>query len=735
MPHRNHSIRHALERDFERRYAGRYPSLGMDFARRRRILEADKQQRRRSRRLVTLMAGICLGLFIMAMDGLTQSFAQQLDVVRMDDVSRGELLFRSTSQGEYVPATQLDMDVDIQVSGMIARVRLKQEFENTGSEWAEGVYVFPLPENAAVDELLMHVGERVIVGEIKERAKARATYEKAKAEGKRTSLVEQQRPNMFTTSLANIGPGEKITVEIAYLQTLAYDTGQFRLRFPMAITPRYIPGTPVADTEQQVSGEGWAKNTGQVPDASQITPPVFHPASGRQNSISLQVGVDAGFPLAEISSTYHDVVTDRTGEGRYNIELANLTTVADRDFELQWTPAVGEAPGAALFTQEHNGEQHAFVMLMPPHQYTQASDQAREMILVIDTSGSMAGVSIKQARSALKLALTTLQSQDRFNIIQFNSVTSSLFTTSVAATPENLAYAQRYVNGLHSTGGTEMASALTAALKGEAPDGLLRQVVFITDGSVGNETALFKLIADQLSDARLFTVGIGSAPNSYFMRKAAEHGRGTFTYIGDVNEVQQKMGELFSKLESPVLTDLKIKWPQGTDAWPNTVPDLYTGEPVVLSARLPKAGGEVYLQGASAGVDWTQHLDLNGGRQHEGIAKTWARAKIEALMDQSLSNEADKEELREQIVDLGLAYHLVSKHTSLVAVDKTPARPVDASLKKEALPQTLPHGQEHDAVLAGYPSTATAAQLKLLLGMFGLLLAIFSHYGFRRAKA
>jgi Ca-activated chloride channel family protein len=362
-------------------------------------------------------------------------------------------------------------------------------------------------------------------------------------------------------------------------------------------------------------------------------------------------------------------------------------------------------------------------MLMPTLPDAGAPRVAREVTFVIDTSGSMAGSPIVQAKAALALALERLRPGDRFNVVEFNSHARALFAAPLPADPATLGRARSFVNGLAANGGTEMHKALALALKpGEAAPGLVRQVVFLTDGAVGNEDELFALIRERLGERRLFTVGIGSAPNAHFMRKAAQFGRGTHTMIGDLNEVEARMAGLFRKLESPVLTDVAIDWPAGSEAWPRQLPDLYAGEPIVASASLPSLDGEVVVRGNFAGQPWRAALPLSASGGHEGVHALWARAKIEALADAQVAG-ADAGEIRAAIVQVALAHHLVSKHTSLVAVDVTSTMPPGTPLARTAIPGNLPHGTEYEAFFGDLPQTATPAALHLAVALAALLAA------------
>jgi len=515
-----------------------------------------------------------------------------------------------------------------------------------------------------------------------------------------------------------------VHIEIEFQHSLAFENGEFRLRLPLAITPRYIPGN-VTDTPAhgQQDGTGSALPTDQVPDADRITPLVS--AEQQVNPVALHIELDAGFPLSRISSSYHPVTTRSHGEGRYSISLAHERVPSERDFELVWTPEAGYMPRTALF-HEQVGDEHFYLgMVLPPQaEQLQQHTLSREVIYVIDTSGSMGGVSIRQARTALLLALKRLRAGDYFNVIQFNSYTSKLFETSQPVSVINKALAGRYVMNLQATGGTEMLGAMQAALNitGEQPR--LRQVVFLTDGAIGNETELFEYIHRHLGQSRLFTVGIGSAPNSHFMRKAAQFGRGTYTYIGKVNEVAEKMQALFAKLDSPLMRDVGVSHSLDEfEMWPRRLPDLYAGEPLLFTVRTRAQSGEVTLQGQRNAEFWHSNLFLQQANTGAGIAQVWARSKIEALLD-SVHDGADVEAVRQQVLALALRHHMVSKYTSLVAVDVTPVRPAAEPLHTRAVPVNLPHGQDANKIFGLQAQTGTAQNLYWLTGILLLLSAL-----------
>ncbi len=642
------------------------------------------------------------------------------ETVTINDAESGSLLIETNQVGQYYLAPTVDTDVKMDINGVIARVNVTQHFTNPSTEWVNGIYVFPLPENAAVDHMNMIIGKRIIEGKIKERKQAKQIYEQAKQQGKKASLIEQQRPNIFTNSVANIGPNEKVSISIQYQQTLSYDHRQFSIRFPMVVGIRYIPGTQKVEG---FNGLGWAMNTNQVPDARSITPPVTDSDQGHNNPVSININLEAGFPIVNLESRYHPINKQINEANQYQIQLANQTTPANLDFELTWRPQTTHEPQAALFTQDKDNDRYALLMLMPPEvDWSKQQTLAKEMIYVIDTSGSMSGESMQQAKQALLLGLSQLKSEDWFNIIQFNSYTEAFSEQALPARENNIERAKSYVHSLHADGGTEIAAALNTALSNVSKSERIRQVIFLTDGSVGNEKQLFKIIKRKLDNSRLFTVGIGSAPNSYFMSEAASLGRGTFTYIGKIEEVQEKMSQLFQKLNHPVLSDVEMIWKEESDIdyWPNPIHDLYIGEPLIVSLKLPKDQKQLIIKGNTSQTDWSTKLPITNGGKATGLNVLWARNKIQSL-SQKISHGADPEKIKQVITELGLEHHIVTKHTSLVAVDVTPTKPSDIASKNKAVPVKKPHGWNMKTP-GNIPQGATSSQMNLVLGILLLII-------------
>ncbi len=637
----------------------------------------------------------------------------------------GEFHFIDNAGQRQGSATLLNTDYKVTVSGLIADTRLRQSFRNTSQQWREGVFVFPLPENASVYGMTMTAGERVIVGEIHEKQEAKRQYSKAKKEGRKVARVDQQRPNLFTTRMANIPPGETITVELNYQQAVRYQSGEFELRLPTTLTPRYMPGQALDNRPAQWTG-GWATPTTDVPDADQISPFTVLPEDVGPDShrATIALDINAGLPVSRVSSPSHRISSTWAGNA-VEVTPESGDVLMDRDLVVRWSPARGMEPSAAVFHEQWQGEDYLLALVVPGLSRDQRLP--RELVFVIDTSGSMAGESIRQARNALLRGLDTLGPEDQFNVIQFNSQTHALFMEPVPASANNIARARRYVQGLNANGGTEIAPALDAALDDRRSDGgevpeRVRQVVFVTDGSVGNEAALFRKINDQLGRSRLFTVGIGSAPNMHFMREAARYGRGTYTAISDLSDVERPLDELFAKMESPVLTDISVTWPgqtSATEAFPGRIGDLFRGEPMVQVVRGLSGKGELDVSGRLPdGSQWQQSLSLDQAAPGKGLHRHWAKEKINGLMDSGLTGQID-EEARAEVTDLGLKHQLMTKYTSFLAQEKTPSRPTEETLATDSVPTLLPAGSQ--GTMLRYPQTATVSPLLIAIGLVGLM--------------
>lgn len=614
-----------------------------------------------------------------------------------DETATGALLL-TDDQGQIHPATLLDTDAHITVSGPVAQVTLTQRFHNPSQQFREGRYLFPLPENAAVDGMVLTIGDRRIIGRIDRKAEAEKTYRQARASGKKTSLVSQQRPNLFTTAVANIAPGETVLVELHYQQTLNVDGHRFQLRLPLTLTPRFTP-----HTETPHPLDSLLRNAVTAPGGT-----------ADAGTASIHIDLDAGSRLATLGSPSHAIHYQRHGQ-RYTITPKAGAIAMDRDLLLNWELKDTGEPLVASFHEKIDGKHYALLMVVPP-ETGQVTSLPRETLFIIDSSGSMSGAPMRQAKASLQLALQRLKPGDRFNITDFDSQHTLLFETPVTVSDDSRQQAQHFVDGLQASGGTHMLPALSDTLNQPVSDGYLRQVIFITDGAVGNENGIFRALQQQLGEARLFTVGIGSAPNSHFMTRAAQLGRGSFTYINDQNQVQKDMDTLFRRLESPLMRNLQVQLPNGivAERWPQKLPDLYAGEPLLVAMKLSAPTDRIIVSGYRD-QHWQQSVTLPSSN-HPGTASLWARRKIADLMDR-ITLGAPETDIAPLVTEVALRHQLVSRYTSFIAVEETVSRPAHQPLLHDTVRNQAPHGSQQSTA---WPSTATPAPL--LWRLAGLML-------------
>ena len=530
---------------------------------------------------------------------------------------------------------------------------------------------------------------------LKRRKKPKRFTKKLKVKAKVLHLLNSRGPNIFTTKVANIAPGGTIKVAIEYQQAVSIENNRYSIRFPMVVGDRYIPGTPTYTPEDSM---GVSSNTIQVGDASEITPisenhvrELIDENFETYLPVTIDINLSPGFDLASLNSTYHKINTESLNQTTKYITLAEASQL-DRDFELTWSANMSHEPEVALFAQENDNSIYLMLMAIPPkNEVFKKSERPRELIFIIDSSGSMSGSSIKQAKDSLNAALKRLNPSDRFNIIDFDSGFEPLYESAMLATNSHLNEAKRFIKKIDADGGTEMLAPIKFALKSRdlESENYLRQIVFITDGQSGNEGAIFNTVEFDIENDRFFTIGIGSAPNSYLLTKLADFGRGAFTYIGSQKEVSQKMNRLFEKLESPALTDIKVHFPPEINAElaKDVIYDLYAGETITAAFKMNALPNSLQITGKTVDGDFNQNITIDTLESTKGIDIFWARRKIDRLTDihdNAYTTRVEKLS-RKDITDLALEYHLVSRFTSLVAVDITPVRPESEKLINQAI--------------------------------------------------
>ena len=592
-----------------------------------------------------------------------------------------------------------------QISGFLAQVEVKQHFHNPHKEKIEAVYVFPLPENSAVNEMIMVVGQRNIYGEIHKRMEARRIYEQARAAGKRTALLEQERPNIFTQSVANIQPGEEIVITIRYVQALKYDRGVYRYVFPMVVGPRFIPGAPTGK-----KGTGWSPDTNTVPDASRITPPVLKPGRRSGHDISLTVTLDAGLSIEDLNSKSHDIELTDEDVGKATVSIMAQDTIPNKDFTLEYRVAE-DKPRSAYLT--HYSQQGGYLLLMiqPSLESVTQNLEPKEIFFVVDCSGSMSGYPIQKVKEAMYHCIQGISPDDTFQIIRFSSNASAFAPKPVPATRLHKEEALDYIQALYGSGGTRMIEGIKACL--DYPQAAERQriVFFMTDGFIGNDDQILAAIKEKVGTTRLFSFGVGSSPNRSLLERMAQVGRGTSQYIRQDQDAQPVITAMLSRISKPYLTDVEINWGglAVIDVYPNPIPDLYSAQPLILFARYDTAGeGGVTLRGRINGEPYEEQIWISlpdWNPDNGSLASVWAREKIKYLMLEKLGGRMPS--IEQEVTNLALEFNLMSQYTSFVAVDEVIPEGSDTTLPRTiAIPVPMPEGVSFTGVFgppSGYP--------------------------------
>ncbi|MEK7867151.1 MAG: VIT domain-containing protein [Planctomycetota bacterium] len=588
---------------------------------------------------------------------------------------------RDVSQGSLVGGEKLDLefplertDVKASVAAGVASVEVTQVFRNPYDKPIEAIYQFPLPHDAAVDDLSVRFGERTIRGVIKRRAEARAAYEEAKAKGQMASLLDQERPNVFTQSLANVLPGEKIHVIIHYFAPLAMSDGAFEFVFPMVVGPRYLP-------------EGMDKQ-----EAARLEP--RHLAEGQRTAADIMVEVDleAGLPIRDLLSKSHEIDVDKKGDTRSVVKLHPTDTIPNKDFCLKWKVA-GERPEASLLARR--GPEGGFFTLTVHPQAAPAAEEVmpRELIFLVDTSGSMNGEPLDKVKEAMKRCLAALDPRDAFGVMNFCDDVASLSPAPLTATAENVRKAVEYVEALHSGGGTSMLNGIRAALQFPVDAGRVRLVCLMTDGYIGNEAEILAEVQRSIGAGRLFSFGVGSSVNRYLLEELARVGRGDVQFVRQDEDSAMAVEKFARRIAKPCVTDLALDWGglKVTDVYPSPIPDVFDGRPVVLYGRFEAPGeGTLTLRGRQGGREWTQQVSVDfpeeGG--NPALSSMWARERIAELSRQQYAKPDEK--LKEAITGLALEFRLLTEYTSFVAIEET--KRTDEAGKTVIVPVELPEG-------------------------------------------
>jgi Ca-activated chloride channel family protein len=578
--------------------------------------------------------------------------------------------------GKQVIVPLKHTDVKGSVAGYISAVNVTQQFHNPYDSKIEAVYVFPLPENAAVSEFLMTIGDRTIRGIIRERADAERIYNQARAQGYTASLLTQERPNIFTQKVANIEPGKAIDINITYYSTLTYSDGGYEFVFPMVVGPRFNPTSGGAGFQPAGDGIG-AVAQGHHGASNQKTEVQYHrPEDRTGHDIALTLDIDAGVSIEALECRTHKADIQRTGPSRATVTLSKNDRIPNRDFVLRWQVA-GDSVKSAILAHEDDRGGYFTMMLVPPKDLKRVPRNAVELVFVLDRSGSMSGRPMEQAQNAIARGLERLQPGDSFQIIDFSNDASALGSAPIEATGANVYKGKNYLASLSAGGGTYMMKGLKASLGFPHDAERLRFVVFCTDGYIGNEAEILGALHQGLGSSRVFSFGVGTAVNRYLMDSMARMGNGIATYLNLTDDPATVMDTFFDRVSHAPLSDVKIDWAgaQVSEVFPSRVPDLFADRPVIITGRfkgdLPpsvRVSGRMGAERRELPVSVTRADDAVATK---ALAQVWARAKLTDIADQSAWDVHNLAELAQAAKKTALDYALMSDFTAFVAVDSS----------------------------------------------------------------
>lgn len=605
-------------------------------------------------------------------------------------------LYGYVENGELQVFPLAHTSVSARISGNISRVEVRQTFVNPFDRPLEAVYKFPLPDEAAVDDMEIQIGDRVIRGTIKERQEAKKIYEEAKKEGRTTGLLEQERANIFTQSLANIKPGEKIDVVIRYTNSLKFEGGDYEFVFPMVVAQRYGSKTAALNPSENYAGGG----------------------------IDVQLEIDAGVPIADVRSPSHQLSVHQASS-TMRVKLADSQTMPNKDLIVRYRVA-GEATQGTILTQSNQLGGHFAAYLIPALEYEAKEIVPKDVVFLIDTSGSQSGAPIRQSQELMRQFIQGLNPDDTFAIIDFADLPSQLSPEPLANTRKNRQRAIAYINGLDANGGTELMNGINRVLSfPPAPLGRLRSIVLLTDGLIHNDQQVIGAVAKGLQPGnRVYSFGVGNSTNRFLINRLAELGRGTAEVLPPNEPAREAAKEFFQEINNPVLTNIEVTWEgpgDGPEIYPQRLPDLFANQPLVLYGRQSNpTNGRLRITGQTAGGQpYEKVLNVNFDRVsgNGAIAQLWGRARIKDLMNQIYLDKT--ESLVKAVTDTALAYQLLSKYTAFVAVsDDVRVKPQEKKKRVDNV-KSVPEGSNLVAILLAGTFLGLISLKKFISGRSG----------------
>ncbi len=666
--------------------------------------------------------------------GLLLAGVSYADEGATEPVPGGRLEVIDSGVVHLLPTVRSDYSVNI--AGDLATITLEQEFRNNLGAPVNATYLFPLNKDAAVHAMTMEVADEVVRAVIKRKEDAKKTFNKAKAQGKSAVLLEQHRPNMFTQRVANLAPDAPITVTLEFVMPVTRVDGEYELVLPLVVGPRYsnrsVQRASARNDDANVTPGTWQLEALPRPTAFMTE---SAPEDLRER-VSINIELDGGLPVADVRSATHQIVSRFVTESVRTISLNDERVVDNRDFVLRYSLRSDE-PAAAFLSHTDDRGGYFSLLIEPPANVQPHEITPREMVFVLDCSGSMSGPPLAASKQFMRKALRTLRPTDTFRIIRFSERATEFSSAPLPATPQNIAAGLRYTESLNGSGGTEMITGIKQALDVPVPAGSIRLVTFLTDGFIGAESTVLTAIKQRIGAARLFALGVGTSTNRYLLSEMGTLGRGFVMYLDPTGDAETVTTTLAERLRAPVLTDIHIDWGNVavSDVFPRKIPDLFAGQSVRVQGRYTGSGEHRFkVRGEVAGkpAELVVTAGLDGGAEHEALPVIWARSAIADRMREYSSSgrgQIDESIIREQVTSLGLLYNLVTRWTSFVAVSErrynnAPGRTPDLDVPRNQVAGTraAAYGQGQQFVGHGAPEPGT---ILAILSLFAMLLWMF----------
>jgi Ca-activated chloride channel family protein len=619
-------------------------------------------------------------------------------------------------------------DVAADIAGFVARVSVTQTFHNPSREPIEAVYTFPLPDDAAVDAMDMRIGNRLVKGTIQRKEDARRIYDAAKSAGQSAALLDQERPNIFTQAVANVMPGQDVVITIRYVNTLKYDDGYYEFAFPMVVGPRYVPagGYTVpgkrGDPSPRTAVDGDPGATSVVTDADKITPPITPEGTRAGHDIGVTVNVDAGFPIQRIASLSHDIDVVRTGPTGARVALHSQAAIPNKDFILRYTVGGQQMQTGVLAHADVAGDGTFTLILQPPAAPPQSHISPKEMVFVLDQTGSQGGAPIAKAKETMTYAIQHMNPGDTFQILGFTTDVNPCFPGPVPATAANVQKALEWMKPIEGNGGTDILKAADYVLNIPVDPNRLRIICFMTDGYVGNDMQILDYVKKHRGDARMFPFGVGSSVNRFLIDGMAREGRGAADVVTLDEDGATVAERFYRRIASPVLLDPQVDWGglPVADVYPTAIPDVFSYGPIVLKGRYTRAAeGDITVRGILRGQPWEQRVHVSFPavrREGAAIETLWARARIDDLQYKDwLGAQTGHPDpaITEKITQTALDYNLMSQYTSFVAVEQRVVN-VGGRQRTVDVPVEMPEGVSYDGIF-----DRAEARRSRSLGTFG----------------